>query len=103
MFGFLKPKENRFFELFEGSASLIVQAAEEFERLLSDLPHAETRAKTIKNIEHKADEITHETIELLHKVFITPLDRDDIHRLISSSMTLLTLSMPRHRGCLSTM
>jgi len=83
MFGFLKPKENRFFELFEGLALLIVQAAEEFEDLLSDLPHADTRTKAIKDIEHKADNITHETIELLHKVFITPLDRDDIHRLIS--------------------
>ncbi len=83
MFGFLRPKENRFYELFEGSASCIVRAAEEFEDLLSDLSHAESRAKTIKDIEHKADTITHETIELLHRVFITPIDRDDIHQLIS--------------------
>ena len=83
MFGFLKPRENRFFELFEAIASCIVQASEEFAAMLDDLPHAESRAKSIKDIEHKADEFTHQTIELLHKVFITPLDREDIHQLVS--------------------
>lgn len=83
MFGFLKPQEKRFFELFEAIASCIIQASEEFAAMLDDLSHAESRAKAIKDIEHKADELTHQTIELLHKVFITPIDREDIHNLVS--------------------
>jgi predicted phosphate transport protein (TIGR00153 family) len=82
MFGFLKPREGRFFDLFQESSTLAVQASEEFVKMLDDLSHSESRSKAIKDIEHKADDVTHETIELLHKVFITPLDREDIHQLI---------------------
>ena len=83
MLNFLIPKEGRFFEHFEQSGDLIVQAAVEFREMLGDFNHSETRARNIKRIEHNADEITHATIELLHKVFITPIDREDIFSLIS--------------------
>jgi len=68
---------------FSESAEHILQAAKEFKMLLENLEQVEARARTIKEIEHKADQITHRTVELLHKTFITPLDRDDIHELIS--------------------
>jgi predicted phosphate transport protein (TIGR00153 family) len=42
-----------------------------------------TRAARIKEIEHETDVITHACVERLHKTFITPFDRDDIHRLIT--------------------
>ena len=82
MFGALKPRESRFFELFSEIGVLIMAAAQEFSVLIGDLNRAELHSQNIKDIEHKADEVTHRTIELLHKVFITPLDRDDIHQLI---------------------
>lgn len=82
MFGSLKPRENRFFELFGEISALTVAAAEEFQLMISDLPHSESHGKKIKDIEHQADEVAHRTIDLLHTVFITPLDRDDIHQLI---------------------
>jgi uncharacterized protein Yka (UPF0111/DUF47 family) len=37
-----------------------------------------------------ADKITHEPIDLLHKTFITPLDRDEIHKLITPWTTSST-------------
>jgi len=37
----------------------------------------------IKAIESECDTITHHVVERLHKVFITPIDRNDIFRLIS--------------------
>jgi predicted phosphate transport protein (TIGR00153 family) len=83
MFGRLLPREEKFFDLFRQAADLIVDGAKEFRAMLSDLKDIETRAKNIKNIEHRADEVTHRTVELLHKTFITPLDREDIHQLIS--------------------
>ena len=77
------PQEGQFFALFKESAHLSILASHEFRKLLGNLSQAESYAKTIKEIEHKADEVTHKTIELLHKTFITPLDREDIHELIT--------------------
>ncbi len=82
MFGRLIPREGKFFDLFNQSSNLLVEAALEFRKLLDDIPHLESRTRAIKDIEHKADDVTHKTIELLHKTFITPLDREDIHSLI---------------------
>lgn len=82
IFKFL-PTEDKFFTLFQEGAELSVQAAYEMRKLLADLKNSESYARTIKDIEHKSDEVTHRTIELLHKTFITPLDRDDIHKLIT--------------------
>jgi predicted phosphate transport protein (TIGR00153 family) len=79
----LIPKEGKFFDFFRQSAEQSVKAAHAFRAMLDDLPNAERHAREIKAIEHAGDEILHRTVELLHKTFITPLDRDDIHRLIS--------------------
>jgi len=83
MFGRFVPREGKFFEFFHESADLSVEAARQLKQLLTDLPHGESRARAIKDIEHKADQVTHRAIELLHKTFITPLDREDIHELIT--------------------
>lgn len=81
MFGRIIPREGRFFDLFTETASLCVEAAYEFKKLILDLKNAESHSRNIKVLEHKADETTHRTIELLHKTFITPIDREDIHQL----------------------
>jgi predicted phosphate transport protein (TIGR00153 family) len=47
--------------------------------------------KHIEDAEHAADRITHETVQLLHTTFVTPFDRDDIHRLISLMDDVLDL------------
>ena len=84
MFGGFIPKEGRFFEHFKTFASLITEGATEFRDLLANLNEAEKRVRNIKDIEHKGDEITHTTMDLLHQTFITPLDREDIHELTST-------------------
>ncbi len=78
------PREGKFFELFEASAEQSVKGAKAFRAMLDDLGNAESHARELKEIEHTCDEITHMTIELLRKTFITPLDRDAIHQLISN-------------------
>jgi predicted phosphate transport protein (TIGR00153 family) len=77
------PREGRFFDLFRKSAELIVQGAHEFEKMLAHMDQIDAYARSIKEIEHQADLVTHQTMELLHKTFITPLDREDIHELIT--------------------
>ncbi len=60
----------------------------------SGTPTTARRAALIQqigDIERRADKITHETVQLLHSTFITPFDRNDIHRLISGMDDILDL------------
>lgn len=91
MFGRLMPKEGRFFELFNEHAELIVQGSRELAALMTAGDNIERRAYAIETIEKRADKITHTAIELLHKTFITPLDRDEIHQLITRMDDILDL------------
>jgi len=85
MFGRLLPKEGRFFELFNAHAAQAVRAATELRELLNHYDeNREDHARAIDEAEHAADRITAETIRLLHKTFITPLDRDQIHQLVTA-------------------
>jgi hypothetical protein len=77
------PKEMIFFDLFEEAAKNAHQGAIALAALLDDYTNVAEKAKKIKDIEHAGDKITHTTIEKLNQTFITPLDREDIHRLIS--------------------
>jgi predicted phosphate transport protein (TIGR00153 family) len=83
MFSSLLPKKNEFFDLFARHAALTVEGAEQLQALLQDLTHVEEQAKRIKRTEHDADTIAHQTLEMLHKSFITPIERGDIHRIVS--------------------
>src|SRR5258706_3459680 len=84
MFGRLLPKEGRFFDLFNAHADQIVRAAHELKALMQDYEERERHARIIDEAEHAADRITAETVRLLHKTFITPLDRDHIHQLVTA-------------------
>jgi predicted phosphate transport protein (TIGR00153 family) len=84
MFGRFLPSEDRFFDLFNRHAEQIVRAAHELASLMSDYEERERHARAIDEAEHAADRITAETIRLLHTTFITPLDRDHIHQLVST-------------------
>lgn len=91
MLGRLMPREGRFFDLFNEHAELVVQGSRELAALLSQGDDLQRRAYNIESIEKRADKITQTTIELLHKTFITPLDRDDIHQLITKMDDILDL------------
>ena len=90
----LMPREGRFFSLFDSHAKLIVDGALALADVLRHYDDQKDRAagiKPIEDAEHAADRITHETVQLLHTTFITPFDRDDIHRLISRMDDVLDL------------
>lgn len=82
MLGFLVPKEESFFELFERAAENVHAGACALVEMLDRWDELEDRARRIKDIEHNGDQTTHETIERLNRTFITPMDRQDIHDLI---------------------
>jgi predicted phosphate transport protein (TIGR00153 family) len=90
----LMPREGHFFILFDNHSKLIVEGAVALADLLRHYDTVKDRAAGIKSIEdaeHAADRITHETVQLLHTTFVTPFDRDDIHRLISRMDDVLDL------------
>ena len=82
MFGRLLPKEGRFFDLFNAHAVQIVRAAHALKALMENYADREQYARLVDDAEHAADRITAEAIRLLHKTFITPIDRDQIHQLV---------------------
>ena len=92
MFGRFMPQEGQFFELFNQHAQFIVDGTRELAVLMSKFDDLERRAYSIETIEKKADKVTHQTVELLHKTFITPIDREDIHKLITTMDDILDLT-----------
>jgi len=89
--GRLLPREGRFFDYFNEHAGHAVLAAAELKALLADLSELEARRRNIERHEKQADQITHHTMQLLHQTFITPLDRDEIHQLITTMDDMLDL------------
>ncbi len=84
MFDFLIPKEYGFFEVFDQHAATLVEGSSILVEMLENFTDVPIKARKLKETEHRADEITHHTLEMLHKTFITPIDRDQIHQLISN-------------------
>ncbi len=88
------PREGRFFDLFNRHAEEIIAGSEALAQLMrqySDVASRRTYIDRIDLVEKNADRITHETVALLHKTFVTPFDRDDIHKLISNMDDILDL------------
>jgi len=80
----LLPREVNFFTYFENHASLTAACAKEFQALTRDEGRMVLAVKRIKELEHEADENVRQCLEQLHKTFLTPFDRHDIHALITA-------------------
>ncbi|MBM4388319.1 MAG: DUF47 family protein, partial [Deltaproteobacteria bacterium] len=84
MFRKLIPQELGFFDLFERHIDKTLDGAMTFKAMLGELPSIAGKVHRIEEIEHECDNIVHLTIDLLHKTFLTPIDRSDIHGLITN-------------------
>ena len=94
LFGKLLPREGNFFELFNQHGNHIVEGARSFILLIqnyADLQLREKYAAEVDRAEKQADRITAEVNRLLHKTFITPIDREQIHGLINAMDDILDL------------
>ena len=80
----LIPREERFFDDFVAMADQIRKGAGLLEEMLAPERPIWDKADEIKEVEHKCDFLTHEIIQRLHRTFVTPLDREDIHSLARS-------------------
>lgn len=94
MFRRILPREGKFLELFANHAEQIAAGSQALVDLMNQYGDPASRQKhidLIDAIEKTADKYTHETVELLHKTFITPFDRETIHQLISEMDDILDL------------
>jgi len=80
----LIPRETRFFEMFSEMANNLTEGAKLLKAILQDMKDVESRVEQLKTIEHRGDEMTHDILTRLNQTFITPFDREDIHKLASS-------------------
>jgi uncharacterized protein len=80
----LIPKEEKFYQDFLAIADELKHGARLLEEMLATDPPAFDKAEEIKEVEHKCDFLSHEVYQRLHRTFVTPLDREDIHALARS-------------------
>ena len=81
MFKFLLPKNEDFHELFDKISTNVVEGVEILVKMLDDCEHYNEYAIRLKSLEHQTDQLVHSVMSQLHKTFITPIDREDIHQL----------------------
>ncbi len=80
----LVPREEKFYADFIAMSNELQVAARVLEEMLASDPPAWDKADEIKEIEHKCDFLTHEIHQRLHRTFVTPIDREDIHAIAGS-------------------
>ena len=86
LFRYFMPKEKRFYTLFDQAATCCFDASVELSNLMNEGPGGGQKAicSRMKEIEQKGDEITGQVLNDLNLTFITPFDREDIHKLANT-------------------
>eukprot|EP01036_Dinobryon_divergens_P003031 gene3031-3989_t len=85
-FGKLLPKDGNFFELFNEHGKYITEGSRAFMGMLQYYSTPDLREKYAAEViaaERSADKVTAEVQRLLHRTFITPIDREQIRGLIN--------------------
>jgi uncharacterized protein len=80
----LIPRDGSFFEMFAHMCSNLIDGAHVLVDIFANFQGVDGKVSRIKEIEHRGDDMTHEILTKLNQTFITPFDREDIHRLTSS-------------------
>ncbi len=80
----LIPTSERFFDQFNNAAKNLLEAARLFLEMLEHPEDLDRKARHIKDLEHRGDEITHSIFDALNRTFVTPLDREDISDLATA-------------------
>jgi uncharacterized protein len=78
------PQTREFYVLFDRAAANLVATAKLLLDLLEHYPDRRPLVAEIKDREHEGDRVTHEIVQLLHRTFVTPIDREDIYDLATA-------------------
>jgi predicted phosphate transport protein (TIGR00153 family) len=78
-----RTRDKEFWDAFSGHAQRISKASNLLVEMCENPSQASKLAQEIADLEHECDKITHDVVHALHQTWITPLDREEIHALIS--------------------
>ncbi|MBI4656071.1 MAG: DUF47 domain-containing protein [Elusimicrobia bacterium] len=91
MLNSITGKDKAYFDMFEKAAVNTAKTAEHLHVYYAKFPDSSEEVARIKDLEHAGDMLTHETIEMLNRSFVTPIDREDIYLLITKMDDILDL------------
>lgn len=86
------PKQTDFFTMFEAAAQNLNNASLLLVEMMEDLTVVQQKTNEIHEAEQEGDMLTHEVMRSLNKTFLTPVDREDIHALVSRLDDVLDLA-----------
>ncbi|HOW44491.1 MAG TPA: DUF47 family protein [Candidatus Aminicenantes bacterium] len=92
MFKSLVPKNNVFYDLFDQISVNIVEGVQTLVAMLNECGGYDEHAVRLKSLEHQTDQLVHSVMSHLHKTFITPIEREDIHQLAGRLDDILDLA-----------
>lgn len=81
MFKSITPKDQEFYDLFDKISAGVVEGAQTLSVMLEASGRSAEFSQKVKTIEHQTDQTVHALVAKLHKTFVTPIDRYDIHQL----------------------
>jgi predicted phosphate transport protein (TIGR00153 family) len=87
----LIPRETKFYDMYVEMARNLIAGAQLMKSLLENFQDVPAQVAKLKDIEHHGDDMMHALMTKLNQTFITPFDREDIHRLASSIDDVLDL------------
>ncbi len=87
----LIPRETKFYDMYVEMAQNLIAGARLMKSLLENFQDVPAQVAKLKDIEHHGDDMMHALMTKLNQTFITPFDREDIHRLASSIDDVLDL------------
>jgi hypothetical protein len=86
---FFQSNREKFYDLFEELADKLVEGGKLFTEIIGNYEYSEYKVGKLKEIEHEADHITHQVYKRMHRMFLTPMDREDIYLLANKMDSVL--------------
>lgn len=93
------PREEHFFEFLERESGIAHEAAQVLHRFALGAIEVQEVQRSVQELEHRGDAILHEIEDALARTFVTPIDREDIHKLATEIDDILDLVNLTARSC----
>jgi predicted phosphate transport protein (TIGR00153 family) len=87
----LIPKDVKFFDMTAEQVKVISDAVSYLKKMIEKEDYSEENVKKIKELEQQCDTLSHEIIDILNETFITPIDREDIHKIVNEIDDIMDL------------
>jgi predicted phosphate transport protein (TIGR00153 family) len=87
----LIPKDVKFFDMTAEQVKVISDAVSYLKKMVEKEDYSEENFKKIKELEQQCDTLSHEIIDILNETFITPIDREDIHKIVNEIDDIMDL------------